>query len=91
MTSLPLFVTEPFRAWVTLLTARLSPSTSLSLARTGTTTAISSVVVAESSLATGGSLTGSTVIETVASLLSASPSFALNVKESLPLKSELGV
>ena len=45
----------------------------------------SSSVVAEPSAATGASLTGVTVIETVATLLSADPSLALKVKLSAPL------
>src|SRR6185295_4482248 len=42
-------------------------------------------------LATGVSFTGDTVIDTVAMLESTVPSFALNVKESEPLKLSAGV
>ena len=52
--------------------------------------AVSSGVVAVSLLATGASLSGLTVIETTAMLLSAVPSLARYVKLSLPLKLAAG-
>ena len=55
----------------------LGRSGSVSLARTLMVTAAWSVVAAMSSLATGGSLTAVTVIDTVATLLSSVPSFTL--------------
>ncbi|MBA7673103.1 hypothetical protein ES703_81291 [subsurface metagenome] len=57
---------EPLGGSLTAATARESSSMSLSLARTEIVTAVSSGVVAESSVATGGSFTGVTVIVTVA-------------------------
>ncbi len=52
---------------------------------------VSSGPVPVSAPATGESLTGVMVMETVAVVLSASPSLALKVKLSAPLKSTLGV
>ena len=53
------------------MTVSGSPSMSVSLGRTETVTGVSSGVTSESSLATGGSLTGSTV--TVTSAVSQAP------------------
>ena len=60
-----------------------SPSTSVAVKVMGS--AVSSSVLTDLSLATGGSSTGLIVMETVASLLSTVPSLALKVKESEPL------
>ena len=59
----PLLVTTPLAGPLTMLTLVGSrfPFTSVSLAATSTVTGVSSVVVALSSLATGGSFTLSTV------------------------------
>ena len=60
-----------------------SPSTSLP--ESVIATAVSSLVATDCGLAVGVSLTGVTVIETVAGSLSTVPSFTLNVNESVPL------
>jgi len=57
----------------------------------GTLSGVSSAVPYESATATGASLTGATVIETVAGALVARPSVAVKVKLSAPLKSAPGV
>ena len=72
----------------------VSPSTSMSLSNTPGA-AITSDPLTEtmnaSSTATGASLIGSTVMVTVATLLSSNPSFATYVNESVPWKSGFGV
>ena len=60
------------------------------MASTLTTTAVSSAVVAVSLPAVGASLTGVTVIVTVAGPLTAPPSPAVYVNESVPLKFAAG-
>ena len=67
------------------VTVSVSPSTSVSFARTFTSVKLSSATVAVSLTALGGSFTGVTVSETVATFESRVPSFALKVKESGPL------
>jgi len=74
----------PFAPWVTDATESASPSGSVSLASTSIVTAVSRSVSAASSTARGAPFTSSTVIETVATLLSSLPSFAMNVNESAP-------
>ena len=74
---------SPCAGPLTKVKVRASPSTSVAL--TWPPTDESSAVSAEPSLATGASLTAVTVIETVATLLSAVPSLALKVKLSDPL------
>ena len=58
--------TEPLAGSETAVTVRASPSTSVSLARTGIVTSVSSSVRAVSSTATGASFTAVTVTVTVA-------------------------
>ena len=60
-------------------------STSEAKAERSTVLAVSSVALTLPAPATGASLTGVTVIETVAGLESASPSLAVKVKLSDPL------
>ena len=62
---LALITTVPFGADAET-TVNGSPSSSVSLVKTATVTGVSSLVVATSLVATGGSLTGSTVTVTVA-------------------------
>ena len=64
-------LTCPWPGAVWSMTVSVSPSRSVSLGRTETVTGVSSGVTSESSLATGGSLTGSTV--TVTSAVSQAP------------------
>ncbi|MBA7673101.1 hypothetical protein ES703_81289 [subsurface metagenome] len=69
---------EPLGGSLTDAMERMSvTSTSASLARTSTVTAVSSGVVAESSVATGGSFTGFTVIVTVAVAVPPLPSLIM--------------
>ena len=63
----------------------VSGSPSTSVAGRATIANESSARIAEFGLATGASFTGSTVIETVATFESLTPSLALNVKLSAPL------
>ena len=63
----------------------MSGSPSTSVAGRGTSAKLSSASTAEFGLATGGSLTGLTVIETVATFDSLAPSLALKLKVSGPL------
>ena len=78
---------EPERTpWAGPLTiAYVSGSPSTSVAGRPTIASESSARSAELSVATGGSFTGSTVIETVATFDSLTPSLARNVKLSGPL------
>ena len=69
---------------------KVSPSGSLSFESTETVTAVSSLVTAESDAAVGESLTNAIVTETTAVFESVFPSFALNVKESIPLAFAIG-
>ena len=62
----PLTATVPCEAAVVPVTDSASPSTSVSFANTLIVTGVSSAVVAESLLATGASLTPTTVMSTVA-------------------------
>ena len=55
-------VTVPLAPCVTAVTVRPSPSTSVSLPRTGMVTAVSSAVLMLSSIASGASFTGTTSI-----------------------------
>ena len=83
----PEIETEPLTGLLTLSTVKSSPSMSPSLARRVDFSIVrvsSSSTEAVSSVAVGLSLIGSTVIETVAVLLSTLPSLALKVKESEP-------
>ena len=75
-----MFVTVPFVPFVTLLTDKLSPSISVSFVRTSIITAVSSNVFAESSLATGASFAGVTVI-TAEPTSERSPSDTVKSKE----------
>ncbi len=80
--------TVPLLAAPTALTVSVSPASgpSSSLRSTSITLApLSSTTVSLSLLAFGSSLTLVTVMETVAVLESKLPSFALKVKESVPL------
>jgi hypothetical protein len=76
---------------VAQLSATLSPSTSLACVVSVTGAAASSTGPAGASSTTGASLTGATVMRTVAVREFMKPSFARNVNESLPLKSCAGV
>ena len=76
---------EPCVGLPTAVTVSESPSRSESLPRTSTSVRSSSATVAVSLTATGGSLTGNTVSETVATFESTVPSCALKVKLSEPL------
>ena len=69
---------------------RVSPSGSVSFESTAMVTAVSSLVTAESDAAVGESLTNAIVTETVAVFESVFPSFALNVKESVPFAFAIG-
>ena len=75
-----LSVRVPWVGPLTRMAVRASPSTSLSLASTpgaATVSAVSSLVLEASSPATGASLTGVTVMRTVATSLFSTPSLAL--------------
>ena len=61
----------------TRVAVRVSPSVSESLVRTLPVRTVSSLVLTESSTVTGASLTGLTVIDTVATELVAVPSVAV--------------
>ena len=63
----------------------MSESPSTSVAGSGTSAKLSSASRAVFGLATGGSLTGLTVIETVATFESLAPSLARKLKVSGPL------
>ena len=81
-------VTDPCAGLLTRIAVSASPSTSLSFASTpaaATFNAVSSLVLYASFAATGASFTAVTVMLTVAAAESTVPSFALNVKLSLPL------
>jgi hypothetical protein len=65
--------------------AYVSGSPSVSVAARGTSAKLSSASTAVFGLATGGSFTGLTVIETVATFEVFAPSLAWNVKKSGPL------
>ena len=81
----------PLVPWSNGPTLKVSPSTSVSFASTSTSTAMFSLVCAESSVATGASFTGLTVIATVVGGVEASSaSFATYVNESAPLKFAFG-
>ena len=69
------------------VSASFSGSVPASLTATGT----SSAVVTFSPAAEGASFTGVTMMETVATAESSLPSFALKVKESVPLKLGFGL
>ena len=83
--------TVPCDGCVFPVTDRVSPSTSVSFVSTFPDTGVSSSVWAVSSLATGASFTGFTVIVTVAAFEFSSPSVATYVKVSVPLKFASGV
>src|SRR5262249_34828591 len=68
-----------------LTTVKVKLGLSMSLAVSVMVTGVSSLVVTATLLAVGGSFTGFTVMLTVAVLLAAIPSLALNVKLSGPL------
>src|SRR4051794_41803015 len=68
--------------WVAGATDKESLSGSVSLARTATSTVPSSATVAESALATGGSLTGVTVMVAIAAGLGPGGSATLEVTVS---------
>jgi hypothetical protein len=76
-------LSEPCAGGLTTTKARASPSTSVPASVTSSGT--SSSVVRDCAVATGASLTGFTVMYTVARLESVLPSLARKVKLSAPL------